>query len=189
MSEEKIVKLATEWNQEHCNPPLNDIEFEKQWACAKKFISKSNRDRNNCDEEEQEIDNNIASDVSRLLSSVEQRCQEIFLDQLNDIHVSIEINGHTEVLPIESSRFERIILHEHFENEKTVLSKEKLINILNLIKARAELKPGISIMELSLRVAKGMHEGDGYDDFCYLYDLTNSNWEVIKITSEGWEKT
>ena len=66
-----------------------------------------------------------------------------FSGSLNDIYVSIKINGHTEVLPIESSRFERVILHEHFENEKTVLPKERLTSILSLIKARAELKPEI----------------------------------------------
>ena len=80
-----------------------------------------------------------------------------------------------------------IILHEHFENEKTVLPKERLTNILNLIKARAELKPDIRDKGTKLACCQRM-DGNG-DDFCYLYDLTNPNWEVVKITSEGWEIT
>ena len=41
-SEEKIKKLASEWNHDHCSPPLDDKEFEEQWICAKKFIEKNN---------------------------------------------------------------------------------------------------------------------------------------------------
>ncbi len=40
LSKEKIKVLAYEWNQEHCNPPLDDKEFEKQWNCAIDFIRK-----------------------------------------------------------------------------------------------------------------------------------------------------
>ena len=37
---EKIKKLALEWNQEHCTPPLDNIEVEKQWKSALKFVEK-----------------------------------------------------------------------------------------------------------------------------------------------------
>ena len=93
------------------------------------------------------------------------------------------------MLPIESSRFERVILHEHFENEKTVLPKERLTNILSLIKARAELHPNIKRRELSLRVAKGIDDSKDKVEFCYFYDLTNPNWDVVKISPDGWQVT
>lgn len=38
LSEIQIKELANTWNQEHCKPPLDDKEFEKQWDCAKTFI-------------------------------------------------------------------------------------------------------------------------------------------------------
>ena len=31
LSEDKIKELAFEWNKEHCDPPLDDNEFENQW--------------------------------------------------------------------------------------------------------------------------------------------------------------
>lgn len=37
---EQIKQLAQIWNQKHCEPPLDNKEFERQWECATKFISK-----------------------------------------------------------------------------------------------------------------------------------------------------
>jgi Bifunctional DNA primase/polymerase, N-terminal len=37
---EEIMPLAQQWNLKHCDPPLDDREFEKQWVCATDFISK-----------------------------------------------------------------------------------------------------------------------------------------------------
>jgi P4 family phage/plasmid primase-like protien len=42
LSEERIKQLAYEWNSEHCVPPLDNREFEKQWKCAARFIFNSN---------------------------------------------------------------------------------------------------------------------------------------------------
>jgi hypothetical protein len=35
-----IKAIAATWNNQHCKPPLDDIEFEKQWNCAVEFIEK-----------------------------------------------------------------------------------------------------------------------------------------------------
>ena len=46
---EMIKQMAQIWNQNHCDPALDDVEFEKQWKCAFKFVGKSviNNDKNN----------------------------------------------------------------------------------------------------------------------------------------------
>jgi hypothetical protein len=38
--------MAYYWNQNHCHPPLDNTEFEKQWKQALKFVSKSINDNN-----------------------------------------------------------------------------------------------------------------------------------------------
>jgi hypothetical protein len=38
MSLEEIRQYASDWNQKHCQPPLDNTEFEKQWKQATKFI-------------------------------------------------------------------------------------------------------------------------------------------------------
>lgn len=40
----EIQKWCYQWNQDHCNPPLDDIEFEKQWNDAIEFIDIKNRE-------------------------------------------------------------------------------------------------------------------------------------------------
>jgi putative DNA primase/helicase len=40
---DKIKDLASDWNNKHCFPPLNDNEFQKQWKCAAKFVSNGNK--------------------------------------------------------------------------------------------------------------------------------------------------
>jgi hypothetical protein len=64
-----IKQIAQIWNQSHCSPPLNDIEFEKQWKDALNFVEKSiNNDNNspsdidegnNDDEVDAEDDNDL----------------------------------------------------------------------------------------------------------------------------------
>jgi hypothetical protein len=38
LSLEEIRDFAYKWNQKHCQPPLDDVELEKQWKQATKFI-------------------------------------------------------------------------------------------------------------------------------------------------------
>ena len=37
---EKIKNLSYDWNQKHCQPPLNEKEFEAQWKDALNFVGK-----------------------------------------------------------------------------------------------------------------------------------------------------
>jgi hypothetical protein len=37
---DKIKNLARDWNNNHCVPPLDEKEFQKQWRCASKFVDK-----------------------------------------------------------------------------------------------------------------------------------------------------
>jgi hypothetical protein len=40
LSVEELKSLSRQWNSQHCAPPLDDREFEKQWKCAIDFVSK-----------------------------------------------------------------------------------------------------------------------------------------------------
>ena len=47
LSIEEIKSLSRQWNNQHCAPPLDDKEFEKQWKCAIDFVSKKGSINNN----------------------------------------------------------------------------------------------------------------------------------------------
>ena len=55
-------------------------------------FQKSGKD--NDDDEEEEQDNKI----EKIVNMIENRCTEIFADQLNETYVLIQINGHFEAL-------------------------------------------------------------------------------------------
>ena len=40
LSPEQVKQNARDWNNEHCDPPLDNKEFEKQWNDSLKFIAK-----------------------------------------------------------------------------------------------------------------------------------------------------
>lgn len=42
---EEIRELCYVWNQQHCKPPLDDNEFEKQWIDAVKFVARKDAEK------------------------------------------------------------------------------------------------------------------------------------------------
>ena len=58
LTEEQIIKLAHEWNQKHCIPPLEPKAFSKQWKSAKTFVERKEIADNNL-EKYPELTNNI----------------------------------------------------------------------------------------------------------------------------------
>ena len=179
LSKEKIKNLAYEWNQEHCNPHLDNKEFEKQWNCAKDFIEKNAfvKDEN---KENTSLEEENENTVSKILNTIKERYIEIFKDNLNEFYVTLIINDHVECVPFESNIFKNIIRNEYFEQEKKILSDDMLDGILKLIESQLMYNEEIKKIDLDLRVAK-----KDKDEF--YYDLTNPKWEIIKITSEGWD--
>ncbi|MDN5847053.1 MAG: hypothetical protein L0H53_12355 [Candidatus Nitrosocosmicus sp.] len=131
--------------------------------------------------------------VEELLTEIDQKCEQIFKDQFNELYVSIKINGHYESIRLVSTRFSNIIQGEYYEKTKSILSKDKLSGILSLIVARADLDSLLKIKNLSLRITKdsgkldsSLHGRDRIEQI-YYYDLINSSWQIVRITAEGWE--
>jgi hypothetical protein len=178
LSLDQIKKLAYEWNQEHCIPPLDDKEFERQWNDALDFTTKTDSKVvvNKLDNGENDNSNSIPDADTGLLEKIKEHCIELFVDQYNNPHVSIKIDIHVEVLSLNGRRFKNL-LYKIFYNETKKLNSEKIEGILNILKADAEFSGNIK--KLDLRVAKT-------DDYTFYYDLTDKNWRAIKITPNGW---
>ena len=66
------------------------------------------------------------------------------------------------------------------EDTADILTTENLNNVLRVLEAKATFS-GNSPKELHLRVAK-------YDNGnSILYDLTNPEWQVVRVTETGWD--
>jgi hypothetical protein len=178
LSEEKIKELSFDWNQKHCDSPLDNKEFEKQWNSAKNFLAKNRISKK--DESPEDISKEQENAISKILKSIKERYIDVFTDQLNEYYITLKINDHIECVPFKSNRFKNIIRKEYFDQEKQILSDDKLDGILKLIESQLMYNSqDIKKIDLNLRVAK-------ISDSIY-YDLTNPKWEIIKITSEGWD--
>ena len=180
LSLEEIKKFGYEWNQQHCVPPLDDKEFERQWKDALKFttrntdkvvVNKFDKDNHNNNDH-----NDIQDADSGLLEKIKEHCIELFVDQYNVPHASIKIDNHVEILSLNNRRFKNL-LYKICYNETKKLNSEKIEGILNILKADAEFSGNKK--KVDLRVVKK-------DDYTFYYDLTNNSWTIIKITPEGW---
>ncbi len=79
-------------------------------------------------------------------------------------------------MSLHSKRFRNWLCKLFYERTAKFLKPEHLATVSNILKAKAEF--GGNIKQLYLRV--------GFDLDTNYYDLTNSSWEVVKITETDW---
>jgi hypothetical protein len=60
-----IRKIAYEWNQKHCKPPLDDKEFEKQWRDGAKWILPKIKEEESKQEEEHKQVLELTEDLTK----------------------------------------------------------------------------------------------------------------------------
>ena len=122
--------------------------------------------------------NNKKEEEIDILSLIKDNSVEIFVDQFNKPYIAIKIKEHIEILGLDSQRFKNWLFRFFYENTGD-LSSEQVENTIKVLKSEAEFNENRKRLEL--RVAKL-----ATDDFTFYYDLTNSNWNAVKITTGGW---
>jgi|Deesub1362B_J571_1020462.scaffolds.fasta_scaffold00148_102 hypothetical protein len=120
--------------------------------------------------------NNKKKDADKLISLVLNQC-ELFHDKYNDGYAAIQYGDSYEVIPICSKIFRKWLSYKFYDVVGKSPSSETLNMAINTIE-------GIAIHEggkypLSVRIAGNEKE--------IYYDLGDENWDIIKITPEGWE--
>jgi hypothetical protein len=172
LSLEEIKSLASKWNLKHCNPLLDDKEFEKQWTCATDFIAKKGTKP---DEDDDKVHHSAADILVQLAT---ENISLFFKDQYGTAHAQVHIAGHYEIVRIESNKFKRFLARTFYDkNGNKVVNAESITNAIQVLQAKAEYDG--PIIPLSLRVA--WQDGD------INYDLSNDKWQCVRISQEGWE--
>jgi len=123
-----------------------------------------------------EIEGDSRSSTEKAFDFAEEQIQKLFTDQFGVAHAVIEDKEHLETLPIKSSRFKNWLYMKYYEESGNtdILSSEAVTNAINLLAARGEFND--KSIKLDIRVA-----ADPQDPFTIYYDLTNENWEVVKL--------
>jgi hypothetical protein len=111
-----------------------------------------------------------------LIRLVSERGMVFFKDQYKVPHALVTINGHKEILHVESSTFRRYLAKLYYNSESKIISSESIKNVIQILQATAE-QDGTTY-PLSLRVA--WHDGNIY------YDMTDDKWRCVRISKDGW---
>lgn len=177
-----IKELVHKWNHQHCSPPLNNKEVERQWNAAWRFTSENSKNDqhynfNTRQKQQQEDDKQKETGFETLIKLIGENINVLFIDQFGVLYASVKIDNHFETISLESKRFELYFRRLLFFKNKKNISKETINNVIEHLKAEAEFN-GIT-RHLELRVAKA-------EDFTWYYDLTNEDCYAVKITPEGW---
>lgn len=112
-----------------------------------------------------------------MIDIIERYGIHIFLDELNEICVSIPINGHKEVWLLESKEFADWAQSVFYRENKRPIKTEGFKQVISILSAKAKFENRKDI-HLFNRVAE-------YDNAIW-YDLSNETWQAVKVTCEGW---
>ncbi len=112
-----------------------------------------------------------------LLDFIKNNDMELFCDSVNDTYASVMINGHREILSIESKEFNWYLNHLYYKQFNKTINKDNLLQVINILQAEARFGK-VKKISLSNRVAK--------NDNSFWYDLSNEKWQVIEINVDDW---
>jgi hypothetical protein len=131
-------------------------------------------------EEEQQNKSSSPKTQSEIIIDIAKKmCKQFFHDQFNTAYAAIALGDHTEVIALDNKRFKHYICGAYYETKNSVPNAESITGAINVLKYEADFKG--DMIPLQLRVAS--YDGDD----TILYDLTNKNWDIIRITAEGWK--
>lgn len=140
--------------------------------------------------EDSEIDRNSAgtrppSASEIAIGLVDSKAVLYFKDEYDTPHARVQVDGHIEVMPIDSTKFEHFVSNLfYYEMGKQAIKSEALNEVVRILTARTIFEGDNA--KLHLRTAWGT--ADGKTDFRTLYyDPASKGWSCIKVTPQGWE--
>jgi len=113
-----------------------------------------------------------------LLSLVEGSGAEFFHSDTSDLYAALPINGHTEVWALDGRDFSTWLHGLYYKGTGRPAGSEAIKQTVSVLSAKARFDSPDPVT-LHTRVA-------GDKDSIW-YDLTNPEWQVVRVTAQGWE--
>jgi len=117
------------------------------------------------------------SQAEQLLELVEQTGATFFHSDIKDLYATIPVREHMEVLPLNGRDFEIWLNGQFYTASGKPISKDAIKQVIGVLSAKA-LYDNPDPVKLSTRIA----DRDG----TFWYDLTSTDWQAVKITTDGW---
>ncbi|MDO8660052.1 MAG: hypothetical protein Q7K54_05670 [Candidatus Parcubacteria bacterium] len=162
----------------NCNSCSKIADWEEISEKLGIISEKENIEKEEKKTEEKEDKRERTSQSDQLVKLIENtEGIELFHDDLNEPHIRININGHCENWRCRSKQFKRYLSSLYWNSYKKAPNTDAINTALGVIEAKACFDG--NKFELFNRVA-------WLNDSLW-YDLTNNNWQAVKINSEKWE--
>lgn len=175
-AEAKAWLELQKWNEECCQPPLDDKELRTVYeSILKKDEASPDSDSKFGGLRFSDEEGERKSKSSELIELALERC-EFFHDDFDEPYARFQINGYWHNHPCKSSTYKLWLGKVYWDEYKKPVSDTDLNSVVSALSAKA-MFDGEKI-NLHNRVAKM--------DGCLYYDLSNIRGEAIKITHEGW---
>jgi hypothetical protein len=123
------------------------------------------------------------TEVRLAFETVKEQAKNLFIDEYKIPHIALPIEGHSEVLPIDSKAFKNWYRMFIFERDGVILKEQTIHDLVSLACAYAASPKYGTEIPLNLRTALNGNFGRPE----WIYDLTNKNWEFVRISSNGWD--
>lgn len=147
-----------------CLPKMNKTEFISKSSSKNTDVTKLN-------------ENIKENQTDTILSLFYENNAKLLIDSTGNYYASIAVNSHKEVKRLDSEDFKYWLIYL-FRNKKGYTpKKESISQAVSALSANAlyEIRERTP---LSVRVAK--------TDETFWYDLSNSDYQAVKITADGW---
>jgi hypothetical protein len=92
-------------------------------------------------------------------------------------YATILLGNHKENWPVRSQMFKQFLAKQFYDAQGKAMNSEALSAAVNLIEAKAQFDGE----EHPVHVRVAEYDGDIYLDLC------NPEWQVVKVTAQGWE--
>lgn len=100
----------------------------------------------------------------------------LFHDAQGKAFARIELDGHTEIWPVASKAFRKLLAHLYYKEKKKTLRRDALLEAISTLEGKAMFEcPEEPIF---LRVA--------WHGKNILIDLCDDEWRVVEVTPDGW---
>jgi 5S rRNA maturation endonuclease (ribonuclease M5) len=120
----------------------------------------------------------VETQPETMLRLIDEKDSIFFHDTENIPYAAVTVNGHKEVMNIESKDFSIWLNGLFYKEEHKPPKKESVSQVISVLTAKA-LFDNEEAIKLSNRVAKT--EG------AFWYSLGNNDWQAVKTTANGWK--
>jgi hypothetical protein len=131
-----------------------------------------------------EVDKDYENDAnlstpSILVDIAKKSVKRFFKDKHENVYATIEIDGHREIVNLESTRFRHYLRLLYSKYSNSIVSAQSINSTIDHLAAFVAFRGEIRECQMRLAWVKQDKE--------IMYDMTDDEWRSIRITQDGWK--